>query len=267
MDVARGASGACSLLGPTVTPSTPVIGAQVSGVDLRTPLTRDLRAELYRLLLRHRVLFFRDQHLSTQQHIAFAEAFGPTLTFHSVVPADPEHPEVHDVHGSTVGWHIDASGLTEPPVATLLRAVEIPPTGGDTVWASGVASYEGLPRDLKDRLERKYVTHTAAKAGRPIVAHPLVRAHPDTGERYLYINLAPWVDPVILGMDRSNSDALVKELRHEYLRPEYHVRFRWSTGAVAMWDNRVVQHTGISDYGNGVDRHLKRICLARFHEQ
>jgi alpha-ketoglutarate-dependent taurine dioxygenase len=97
-----------------VVPLTPIIGAEVSGVDLHVPLTPALRDELYRLLLRHRVLFWRDQHLNTAEQIAFAEAFGPILVFKSVVPADPLHPGVHDVDGSTVGWHIDASSAFAP---------------------------------------------------------------------------------------------------------------------------------------------------------
>jgi taurine dioxygenase len=227
-------------------------------------MTPGLRGELYRLLLRHRVLFFRDQHLSTPQHIAFAEAFGTILIFNSVAPADPEHPEVHDIHGSTADWHIDASGTIEPPVATILRAVKIPAAGGDTIWANGVAAYQGLPDALKKRLEGKYVTHNAPDTEHAIVAHPLVRTHPDTGERHLYINFAPWVDPLILGMSRPDSDVIVNELRCEYLRPEYQVRFRWSPGTIAIWDNRVVQHTGTRDYDDADLRHMKRLCIARF---
>jgi alpha-ketoglutarate-dependent taurine dioxygenase len=255
-----------------VAPSTPVIGAEISGIDLREPLTLELRDELRRLLLRHRVLFWRDQHLSTEEQIAFAEAFGPILVFSSVAHPDPVHPGVHEVHGSTIGWHIDASGMAAPPVATVLRAVEVPSVGGDTIWASGVAAYEGLPDQLKAQLEEKYVTHTGAHWVRgtdrpdgPLVAHPLVRTHPETGERHLYLNLAPWVEALVLGMSTHKSAALVDRLRQEYLRPEYQVRFRWSPGTVVMWDNRVVQHTGIKDYGD-FPRHMKRICLASFHE-
>lgn len=251
-------------LGVTVTHSNPVIGAEVAGVDLRVPLPPRLRDELYSQLLQHRVLFFRDQHLSTQQHIAFAEAFGPILIFRSVVPAAPQHPGIHDVDGSTVGWHIDASGRPEPPAAAVLRAVEIPPAGGDTIWANGVAAYQGLSDELKNQLEDKYVTHSAPDGEHPVVAHPMVRTHPDTEERHLYINLAPWTDPLVLGMSRSDSDALIDEVRREYLQPEYQVRFRWSPGAIAMWDNRVVQHTGTADYGEH-RRHIKRICIAHFH--
>jgi alpha-ketoglutarate-dependent taurine dioxygenase len=249
--------------GLTVTRSPAVIGAEIGGVDLGTRLTTYLHDELRRLLGCHRVLFFRDQHISTDQFIALAEAFGPILNFRSVVPADPEHPGVHNVDGSTVGWHIDASGMREPPVAALLQAVEIPPSRGDTIWADGVAAYNGLPGELKKRLEGRCATHTAPQ-NHPVVAHPLTPVHPDTRERYLFINFAPWVDTRILGMSNADSRAVVTELRNHYLRAEYQVRFRWSPAAIVMWDNRVLQHTGVRDYPEGVRRRLKRICIGRF---
>lgn len=258
--------------GMTVVASTPVIGAEISGVDLREPLAPGLRDEFHRLLLRYRVLFWRDQQLSTEQQVAFAEAFGPILVFSSVTNPDPARPGVHEVQGSTVGWHIDASSMLAPPVATVLRAVEIPPEGGDTIWASGVAAYEGLPDELKAQVRDRYVTHSGGRrepgSDRPLVAHPLVRTHPETGERHLYINLAPWESPLVLGLSTRDSDVLVQRLRQEYLRPEYQVRFRWTPGGtsgdIVMWDNRVVQHTGTQDYG-AFPRRLTRICLASFH--
>ncbi|MGH3672288.1 MAG: TauD/TfdA dioxygenase family protein [Pseudonocardiaceae bacterium] len=265
MDRAGDTRDAVSSHDVTVTPLTPVIGAEISGVDLRERLTPELRDEFHRLLLRYRVLFWRDQQMSTEQQITFAEAFGPILVFSGVAPPDPAHPGVHEVHGSTVGWHIDASSALAPPVATVLRALDIPPRGGDTIWASGVAAYEGLPDQLKTQLEGRYATHRAPEADHPIVSHPLVRTHPETGERHLYLNLAPWVEALILGVSAHESAALVERLRQEYLRPEYQVRFQWSPGAIAMWDNRVVQHTGTQDYSD-FPRHMKRICLASFHE-
>jgi taurine dioxygenase len=253
----------------TVTPSAPVIGAEISGVDLREPLEPGLRDEFCRLLLRYRVLFWRDQQLSTDHQIAFAEAFGPILVFASITNPDPVRPGVHEVHGSTVGWHIDASSMLAPPVATVLRAVTLPPGGGDTIWASGVAAYDGLSDELKAQVCGKYVTHSGGYrepgTDRPVVAHPLVRVHPETGEPHLYINLAPWESPLILGMSTHDSHALVERLRKEYLRPEYQVRFQWSPGAIALWDNRVVQHTGTHDYGNH-SRRMTRICLATLHQ-
>ncbi|AAS06279.1 TauD/TfdA dioxygenase family protein [Mycobacterium avium] len=246
-------------------PAAALFGAEIGGIDLRAPLTREQRDELQRLLQRYRVLFFRGQQLSTAHQIEFAEAFGPILIFRSVVPADPQHPGVHNVDGSTVGWHLDASGLIEPPVASVLRAVEIPDRGGDTVWADGMAAYDGMPDDLKSRLEGLSATHTAPNQ-HPLVAHPLVSHHPDIGRRYLNINLAPWVDTRILGMSTSHSSALVEQLRAHHLRSDYQLRFRWSAGAVVLWDNRGMQHTGIRDYGDDTRRRLQRICIAHFTE-
>jgi taurine dioxygenase len=254
----------------TVTPSSAVIGAELTGVDLGEPLTPALRAEIRRLLGLHKVLFWRDQHLSTAQQVAFVEAFGPVLAFSSVTDENPARPGVHRVRGSTVGWHIDASTRADPPVATVLRAIDVPPTGGDTIWASGVAAYAALPDALKAQLDGLYVTHGLRHdpepgAERPVVCHPLVRTHPETGERLLYINLASWNNSLIVGMSREESDALVAVLAREYLRPEHQVRFQWSPGALAMWDNRAVQHTGVHDYGD-FPRRMERICLACFAE-
>jgi alpha-ketoglutarate-dependent taurine dioxygenase len=269
MDMAASATDTVSSYGLAVTPLTPVIGAEISGVDLRDPVGPGVRAEFHRLLLRYRVLFWRDQQLSTEHQVAFAEALGSILVFSSLATPDPAHPGVHEVHGSTVGWHIDASSMLAPPVATVLRAVDVPPLGGDTIWASGVAAYQGLPDELKAELAGKYATHSGGHrepgTDRPLVSHPLVRTHPETGEQLLYLNLAPWEETLILGMSTQDSAALVERLRQEYLQPEYQVRFQWSPGTIAIWDNRVVQHTGTQDYGE-FPRHMARICLASFHE-
>lgn len=251
----------------SVTPLTAGIGAEIGGVDLREPLTVELRDKLRSLLFRHRVVFWRDQQLDAEGQIALAEAFGRILVFRSVVDVDPLHPGVHQVRGSTTGWHVDASSLAEPPVATMLRAIDVPESGGDTLWADGVAVYQGLSDELKARLEGHYLTHGLPQHAedpdfdRPMVAHRIVRTHPWTGERHLYLNNS--LHTTVVGMSREESDRLVETLRAEYLRPEYQVRFHWTPGTVTMWDNRVVQHTGIHDYGD-YPRHLMRICLADF---
>jgi taurine dioxygenase len=252
--------------GFTVTPNDAVIGAEISGMDLREPLSAEGRTEIRALLGEHKVLFWRDQELSTEEHVGFVRELGPILEFSSVVDDAPELPGVHKVSGSTVGWHIDASGGVDPPVATVLRAVDVPPTGGDTIWASGVAAYEGLPDELKTRLDGLYVSHgPEPKTERPLVCHPLVRTHPDTGERLLYLNPAEWNFSAVLGLDRAEGDELIAAVTDEYLRPENQVRFQWRPGSVAMWDNRAVVHTGVHDYGD-YPRRLVRICLARFDD-
>ncbi|MGH2717520.1 MAG: TauD/TfdA dioxygenase family protein [Actinomycetota bacterium] len=251
-----------------VTPSGAVIGAEVSGMDLRNPMSPGQREEIHSLLARHKVLVWRDQHLDAAGQVDFVQSFGPILEFSSVVDEAPEIPGVHKVKGSTVGWHIDASAQLEPPVATVLRAVVIPPSGGDTIWASGVAAYESLPDDLKQQLDGIYLTHGGSRHLQPgseaaLVCHPLVRTHPVTGERLLYLNSASWNLSIAVGVDRSASDELVQMLSDLYLRPEHQYRLQWSPGAVCMWDNRAVQHTGVHDYGDA-PRHMERICLARF---
>ncbi|EIV91727.1 putative taurine catabolism dioxygenase [Frankia sp. QA3] len=135
----------------------------------------------------HGVLVWRDQQMDTAGQVAFAEAFGPILAFTSVVDPEPARPGVHELHGGNVGWHFDASSLPAPPEATVLRAVRVPPVGGDTLWASGVAAYQALTPDLRALATGRYVTHgrgvtRAPDDERPIVAHPLVRRHPHTGD-------------------------------------------------------------------------------------
>ncbi len=271
MDIAETTIEALSESRLTVTPSTPAIGAEVSGVDLREPLTPDLRDEFRRLLLRHRVLFLRGQQIDTEDHIAFAKNFGRIMIFPTVLDAHPVHPGVHLVRPRrrATGWHVDASGLFAPPVANVLRAINIPPVGGDTIWANGVAVYEGLPDELKETLKGLHVTHDLTQhfhergIEHPLISHRLVRTHPHTGEKHLFINLA--VSPSVIGISPEASEKLIAKLTEEYTRPEYQVRFRWSPGAIAVWDNRVVQHYAVRDYGD-FPRHLERILLADFNQ-
>ena len=251
----------------TVTPTTP-FGAEITGTDL-SELGPTPRAELRALLADHQVLFRRDAHLTADGQLALAESLGISLSFASVADPDAGVAPIHTVRGSTVGWHIDASTKLEPPVATVLRAVTVPEVGGDTLWASGVAAYAALPATLQETINDRYVTHGGARAsddGRPppLVAHPLVQTHPDTGEPYLYINFAAWANPQIIGLSEPDSAELVETLRNIYLHPDRILRFRWTPGAIAIWDNRVVQHTGTHDYDDH-PRQMTRACIARFH--
>ncbi|WP_261560739.1 TauD/TfdA dioxygenase family protein [Frankia tisae] len=253
----------------TIRPLSPTLGAEVTGMDLRTDLTPERRAQIRTLLFQHGVLVWRDQSLGTAGQVAFAEAFGPILVFTSVVDPEPARPGVHEVHGGSVGWHFDASSLPAPPEATVLRAVRVPPAGNDTLWASGVAAYQALTPRVQALATGRYITHgrgVKREPGdeRPIVAHPLVRRHPHTGEHYLYINLPDWDHPLVLGMSPDDSDALVAELRAAYLRPEHQARLSWTPGTIAMWDNRIVLHTGTGEH-DPATRHLVRICLAALH--
>ncbi len=261
----------------TVTPSTPIIGAEVNGVDLREPLPAGLSAELRGLLARYKVLFFRDQSINAEQQLAFGRGLGSILRFPSVRGEDPRHPGVQIVDnrmeparrsdGSryTGGWHIDASGLVVAPFASILRAVTIPPVGGDTVWANLAAAYEGLSDGLKRTLEGLYVTHDVTQHFRergieyPLLARPIICTHPETAERVLLVNFLQY--PQVVGWSSERSAELVQTLKEETTRPEYQVRFRWSPGAIAVWDNRAVHHYGVRDYGD-FPRRMERVLVA-----
>jgi taurine dioxygenase len=182
------------------------------------------------------------------------------LRFPSVRNEDPQHPAVQIVDNRkeparrpdggryTGGWHIDASGLVVAPFASILRAVTIPPVGGDTVWANLAAAHEGLSDDLKRTLEGLYVTHDVTQHFHergieyPLLARRIVGAHPETGEQVLFVNFLQY--PQVVGWSAERSAELVATLK-EATRPEYQVRFRWSPGAIAVWDNRAVHHYGV----------------------
>jgi alpha-ketoglutarate-dependent taurine dioxygenase len=261
----------------TVTPVTPITGAEISGVDLRVPLSAPLVAELRQLLCRHKVIFFRDQSIDAEQHLAFGRRFGSILRFPGVNQEHPDHPGLQ-VIGSwrpparrpdggrfTGGWHIDASGLVVAPIASVLRAVTIPPVGGDTVWANLAAAYEGLSDDLKATVEDLYATDDLRQHFRergiayPLLARPLVREHPETGEKVLSVNFTQ--SPQIVGWSAERGAELLQTLKQEATRPEYQVRFTWSPGAIAMWDNRAVHHYAVRDYGD-FPRRMERVLIA-----
>jgi alpha-ketoglutarate-dependent taurine dioxygenase len=260
----------------TVAPSTPIIGAEIAGVDLREPESSELSAGFRRLLAQHKVLFFRDQELNTAQHVSFARSFGSILTFSGAREDHPEYPGVQIVPGKTslprsdggreTGmWHIDASSIVVAPFATIVRAVVIPPVGGDTIWANLAAAYEGLSDELKQKIDGLYLTHGSTEhlrqrgADYPLLSRPIVRTHPETGEKVLHIDLL--FHPLIIGWNPRESDQLVQKLTEEATRPEYRVRFRWSPGAIAVWDNRAVHHYAVYDYGD-FPRRMERILVA-----
>jgi taurine dioxygenase len=264
----------------TVSPVTPIIGAEISGIDLREPLPSHLIADLKRLLAQHKVLFFRDQAIDADQHLAFGRRFGSILRFPGVNEEHPQHPGLQIIgswrpparhpDGSryTGGWHIDASGLINAPITSILRAVTIPPVGGDTIWANLAAAYEGLPDDLKHTLDDLYVTddlrHHFRERGiqYPLLARPIVRTHPETDEKVLSVNFTQ--HPHIVDWTAAHSTELLQTLKQEATRPEYQVRFTWSPGAIAMWDNRAVHHYAVRDYAD-FPRHMERVLIAESH--
>ena len=255
------------------------IGAEVGNVDLGAA-SRDpgLMAEIRSLLVKHKVLFFRDQDFTRAEHIAFARYFGD-LEDHPVAGSDPDNPGLVRIYKSPDApndryensWHSDASWRDNPPFGCVLRCVECPPVGGDTMWANMVLAYEKLPEQIKTQIAGLRARHSieatfgaampiekrhALKAQFPDAEHPVVRTHPDTGEKILYVNaftthFTNFHTPanVRYGQDYSHGGTqLLQYLINQAQIPEYQVRWRWQPNTVAFWDNRSTQHYAVMDY-------------------
>lgn len=255
----------------TVEQLTPVIGAEIGGVDLGAPLDRAVRDELYALLLRHKVLFFRDQDISRDQQLDFARNFGELyahpsggLQSHRIIqPIAAEDFKKYDERENH--WHTDTSWRLNPVLGAVLRAEHIPDVGGDTIWANGASILKGLSDDLRAQIDNLYVIHdfqsALAKAGEiyPLVSHPVIRTHPETGEDIFWINFS--LKPRFVDLDRAESDALLARLYAEVKKPEHSVRFRWRKNSVAFWDNRAGVHYAVRDYGD-FPRVMHRVLIA-----
>jgi taurine dioxygenase len=262
-----------------VSPLTCAIGAELSGVNLAAA-SRDagLVAEIRALLLKHRVLFFRDQDFTRAEHVAFARHFGD-LEDHPVAGSDPEYPGLVRIYKSPDqpndryenSWHTDATWRDNPPFGCVLRCVECPPVGGDTMWANMALAYERLPEQIKTQIAGLRARHSieasfgaampiekrlALKAQYPDAEHPVVRTHPETGEKILFVSgfathFSNFHTPanVRYGQDfTQGSSQLLQYLISQAQIPEYQVRFRWKPNSVAMWDNRSTQHYAVMDY-------------------
>ena len=249
-----------------VEPVSGTVGAVVRGVDLSERLGESTVAEIRKAFLAHHVLFFNDQDLSPEAQLRFGRYFGE-LDTHPFVEGMAAHPEVIEVITEPDdrlnfggGWHSDVTFLEEPDLGSILYALEVPPFGGDTLFADQHAAYEALSDTMKDLLDGLVAKHSAGpqyaeggystlsksmktkspeQAGR-IVCHPLVRTHPETGKKALYVNPAFTIG--IEGMRLDESMALLGFLFNHAVRETFTCRFRWSPGSVAMWDNRSVQH-------------------------
>ena len=266
-----------------VRPLTPTIGAEIFGVDLARPVDPATLSDLRAALLDWKVLFFRDQDITTDQHLAFARNFGP-LEVHPFAPQKPGYPEVlaitHDreSRGRENTWHSDVTWRLEPSLGSILRSLEIPQVGGDTLFADMYAAYEGLSDEVKAKIDGRTAIHDFAhfrarlrKQGKseaeieeynkayPKAEHPVARTHPETGRKALYVNVA--FTQHIVGLDRAESDALLKHLYAQAAIPEYQCRFRWAVNSIAFWDNRASQHYAVSDYWPAV-RRMERVTIA-----
>jgi taurine dioxygenase len=269
------------------------IGAEIRGVDLKSELDADTVLALRTLLLRHKVVFFPGQHLEPAQHRAFAAYFGSVTPAHPVVPGLPDHPEVFEIDYSKaaqtyatygdvarkqgLAWHTDVTFVERPPFGSILNAVVIPPSGGDTLWSNQAAAYEGLSTALQRFLDGLTALHdgkaqfqavldrvgegewdgSAVTALQP-VEHPVVVTHPETGERALFVN--PGFTSRIVQLDREESDHLLAYLYAHSVRPEYTVRYHWTQGDLGFWDNRVTQHAVVGDFGSQ-HRVIQRVTL------
>lgn len=257
---------------------SPAIGAELIGADLAN-FDDTLITEVRAALLKYQVVFFRDQQaLTRDKHIAFASQFGD-LEIHPATPKDQPDPEVLRIahgpnsKGQENNWHSDVTWRGEPSLGSILRAIELPEIGGDTLFSNMVLAYEDLDADLKDRLCSMTAMHdiarvfarrlnkdaTALHEKFPPQEHPVIRTHPETGARGLYVNMA-FTDHIV-GMDREESDELLTYLYRRAWLPEYQCRFRWAPGSLAFWDNRACQHYAASDYFPNV-RIMERVTIA-----
>ena len=263
---------------PTLQPLTPVIGAEVSDVDLTRPLDDATLAWLQEAWAQHLVLFFRGQPLTLEQHKALGRRFGE-LHIHPAAPKGAEHPEILIVHGDdkvefVAGslWHSDVSCDRLPPMGSILRIEQVPSCGGDTLFSNMYAAYEGL----SDRMQRFLTGLTAIHEGEqyyrgrygagtlrdndyPSAEHPVVRTHPVTGKPALYVNEG--FTTRLKDLPIAESDALLAFLFRHCAQPDYQCRFTWRPDSIAMWDNRCTQHLAIWDYYPET-RHGYRVTIA-----
>jgi taurine dioxygenase len=269
------------------------IGAEIYGVDLSSELDEATIASVRQALLKWKVVFFRGQAIGHAEQVAFGRRFGKLTPAHPFEDEPPEgFPEILPIDSRRYerifgkkkvsydnGWHTDVTALVNPPFGSILRADTVPPYGGDTQWTNLVAAYEGLPqplRDLADSLRakhsfgqvRRHSTSNSSYAQKidsnPLVAiHPLVRVHPETGERALYVSPSfTKHESEIIGLSKSQSQRILELFYEEVARPEYTVRFRWQAGDIAFWDNRSTAHLAPSDVDHlDFDRVLYRVTL------
>jgi taurine dioxygenase len=273
----------------SVLPQSGWTGAEIRGVDLTAPLSDEQIAEIRAALLKWKVVFFRDQFIDHDDHLRFATAFGAPTPAHPLFDAilDPNYPAIYPIfrdrfkarYRTTDGydktrWHADVTAALNPPAASILCAEVIPPYGGDTQWSNTIAAYEGLSAPLRKLADGLRAVHrfsppdgaTATEdyegrvSRRPLLTeHPVVRVHPETGEKALYVN--PGFTSHIVDVSPHESRRLLGLFYDELARPEYTVRFKWEPGSIAFWDNRSTVHLAPTDLTLDHDRRLYRVTL------
>ncbi len=271
-----------------VMPVAGALGAEIGGVDLGGTIGDATFAEVRDAFHRHLVIFFRDQRMTPDQHKAFGRRFG-TLNVHPYVKGMADHPEIMEVVKEPEdrvnfggGWHTDMSFLAAPALGSVLYAREVPATGGDTMFANQYLAYAALSDGMKQLLDGLVAVHSAGpqygrdgdsarnrgrrrsmtlattEAAETTTEHPVVRTHPETGAKALYVNGA--FTTRFKDMTEPESQPLLRFLFEHTARPEFTCRFRWSKNAVAFWDNRCVQHYALNDY-HGQRRHMQRVTI------
>ena len=260
------------------------LGAEITGIDLKDTSDQNIK-EINNLLLEHKVIFFRDQKINAEQHIALAEKFGPLET-HAYVKGLNDHPEIVRIIKAEdeknqwgENWHSDVSYNIKPTKAVILKSVKIPPVGGDTVFSNMELAWETLDANIKEKIEDKKAIHSSlgaaffvkdykAMEGNGNIdeysnTHPIVRTHPETGKKILYVN---WTyTKQIVGLDKIESDKILKKIFEHQARLDLTCRFQWTENAIAIWDNRSVLHYAIADFfpgrGLGYERVMDRIAI------
>ena len=266
----------------TVVPQSRTIGAELRGIDLSRSLSDEAIAVVRQALLDWKVLFFRDQDITTDHQLDFARRFGE-LEVHPFAPEKSGYPEVlaitHDEQspGHENLWHSDVTWRLEPSLGSVLRMLEGPDLGGDTVFSDMYAAYDGLPQRIKDRVDGRVARHDFTNFRRRMIRngatpeqvdefnatypnpeHPVIRTHPETGRKGIYVNAA--FTQEILGVSADESEELLDILYAQAAYPEYQVRFSWQPNSIAFWDNRSCQHYAVSDYYPDV-RRVERVTI------
>ncbi|GJM38505.1 MAG: taurine dioxygenase [Acidimicrobiales bacterium] len=258
-------------------PVTGTLGAEVTGVDMANP-TDTMIDELKKAWLDHKVLIVRDQHITTEEHIAFGRRFGE-LEVHPFATGRKDHPEIVKIKSTAENryaasnWHSDVTWRQEPSMGSILRGVVIPPVGGDTTFADAAAAYRRLPEAVREEVDDLFAIHDFTNTfGRrlspedraekqkefPPARHPVIRTHPDTGERSIYTNRA-FVSH-IEGVTAERSDQLLDILERAIMTPSVQMRVRWDVDTFVFWDNRAVQHQAANDFWPET-RHVERVTV------
>jgi len=265
-----------------IRPLSAALGAEIFGIDISKPLTHTMVAQIRQAFLEHLVIFFRDQQLTPRDLLAFARFFGEPMLYPQLKGL-PEYPLVtavikreHELTNFGGVWHTDTAYLECPPMASLLYALETPPQGGDTLFANQYLAYDTLPANLKKKLDGLIGANSSAKpealrtredrqreSGEELkvltARHPVVRTHPETGRKSLYVNAGHTTQ--LEGLSEQESKDLLAELFSHQIRPEFVARFQWAPGSLALWDNRCTLHYPLNDY-HGYRRVMHRVTLA-----